>query len=44
MYSEKALDSTKVEKALALTRKNCGMIQSVQDSIHITETYELKQA
>ncbi|UFJ41154.1 OsmC family protein [Brevibacillus humidisoli] len=35
------MDAEKVEKALAVTRKNCPMVQSVKDSIQITETYEL---
>lgn len=34
-------DSTKMEKVLALTRKNCSMAQSVINSIEIVETYEL---
>lgn len=32
----------KIKKSLELTRKNCSMIQSVQDSIKITEDFELK--
>jgi uncharacterized OsmC-like protein len=35
------LKETKIEKALHLTRKNCSMVQSVQDSIDIKETFEL---
>jgi putative redox protein len=35
------LDVTKIEKAMKLTRKNCSMVQSVQDSIKIEETFEL---
>ncbi|WP_017729017.1 OsmC family protein [Halalkalibacterium ligniniphilum] len=31
----------KVKKALEVTRKNCPIVQSVKDSIHITETFEL---
>lgn len=31
-----------VDKAIKLARKNCSMIQSVQDSIQITESFELK--
>lgn len=30
-----------VEKVLELTRKNCSMVRSVEDSIKITETFEL---
>ncbi|TMU85021.1 OsmC family protein [Bacillus sp. BHET2] len=37
------LDEAKVEKAMKLTRKNCSMVQSVQDSIKIEETFELVQ-
>lgn len=33
----------KIEKAAAVARKNCGMIQSVQDSIQITESFEIIQ-
>ncbi|PFG03607.1 OsmC family protein [Bacillus sp. es.034] len=35
------LDEAKIEKAMKLTRKNCSMVQSVQDSIKIEETFEL---
>ncbi|NQD66652.1 OsmC family protein [Bacillus haikouensis] len=35
------LDEKKIEKAMKLTRKNCSMVQSVQDSINIEETFEL---
>lgn len=31
----------KVKKALEVTRKNCAMIQSVQDSIQIRESFEV---
>ncbi|GGK14460.1 osmotically inducible protein C [Caldalkalibacillus thermarum] len=37
----KNLSEQKIEKALALTRKHCSMVQSVKDSIEISETYEL---
>jgi putative redox protein len=37
------LDKNKIEKAMKLTRKNCSMVQSVQDSIKIEETFELVQ-
>ncbi|RKQ33556.1 OsmC family protein [Oceanobacillus halophilus] len=36
------ISEDKVEKAMNLTRKNCSMIQSVQDSIHVVETFEIK--
>lgn len=35
------LQKEKVEKALAVTRRNCSMVQSVKDSIRITESFEL---
>jgi putative redox protein len=31
----------KVEKALEVARKNCPIVQSVKDSIEITETFEI---
>lgn len=34
------LNEKKIERALALTRSNCSMIQSVKDSIEIVETIE----
>ncbi|MGG1631867.1 OsmC family protein [Rossellomorea sp. NRS-1567] len=37
------IDKNKIEKAMKLTRKNCSMVQSVQDSIKIEETFELVQ-
>ncbi|WP_449354283.1 OsmC family protein [Virgibacillus natechei] len=37
------IQEKKVEKALELTRKNCAMVQSVQDSIKIEESYEIKK-
>ncbi|MFC4618602.1 OsmC family protein [Camelliibacillus cellulosilyticus] len=37
------LPESKIKKAIELTRKNCGMIQSVKDSIRIHESYELRQ-
>lgn len=37
----KQLKEEKIEKALALTRKNCAMVQSVKDSIKVTETFEI---
>ncbi|MDR7074617.1 OsmC family protein [Fictibacillus barbaricus] len=38
----KELTNEKVEKALVVTRKNCSMVQSVKDSIEITESFEIK--
>ena len=35
------LSKEKVEKALVVTRKNCSMVQSVKDSIEITESFEI---
>ncbi|KIL47151.1 OsmC family protein [Jeotgalibacillus campisalis] len=35
------IDEKKVHKALELTRKNCSMVQSVLDSIEVTETFEI---
>lgn|SRR5690625_2747898 len=35
------LRQERVERALALARKNCSMIQSVENSIHITESFEI---
>lgn len=32
-----------MEKNMRLTRKNCSMVQSVKDSVEITETFELRQ-
>ena len=37
----KDITPEKMEKALAITRKNCAMIQSIQDSINVTETFEI---
>ncbi|WP_216830258.1 OsmC family protein [Alkalihalobacterium elongatum] len=35
------LNEEKIEKSLVVTRKNCSMVQSVKDSIEITETFEI---
>jgi putative redox protein len=35
------LPQAKVEKALAVARKNCSMVQSVKGSIKITESFEV---
>ncbi|WP_427126445.1 OsmC family protein [Priestia megaterium] len=32
----------KIEKSVELARKNCSMLQSVVDSIEVTETFEIK--
>ncbi|WNF23736.1 OsmC family protein [Mesobacillus jeotgali] len=39
----KNLDEKKIEKAMALTRKNCSMVQSVVGSIEVEETFEIVQ-
>jgi putative redox protein len=31
----------KIEKAMTLTRKHCSMVQSVKDSIEVTESFEI---
>jgi putative redox protein len=31
----------KIEKALTLTRKHCSMVQSVKDSIDVTESFDI---
>ncbi|RSL31642.1 OsmC family peroxiredoxin [Salibacterium salarium] len=36
------ITETKMEKNMELTRKHCAMVQSVKDSIEVTETFELK--
>jgi putative redox protein len=36
------LPHEKVEKALVVTRKNCSMVQSVKDSINITESFDIQ--
>lgn len=35
------LSEEKIERAISIARKNCAMIQSVQDSILVTETFEI---
>ncbi|MED4532043.1 OsmC family protein [Metabacillus fastidiosus] len=37
----KDLNTEKVEKAMALSRKNCSMTQSVIGNIEVAETYEI---
>lgn len=37
----KELRKEKIEKALVLSRKNCAMIQSVQGSIQVSESFEI---
>jgi len=37
------LQQEKIEKAAKIARKNCGMVQSVEDSIQVTESYEIKK-
>ncbi len=36
-----ALSNEVIEKCLHVTRKNCSMVQSVEDSIKITESFEV---
>lgn len=35
------LEEAKVEKAMNLTKKNCSMVRSVDQSIEVVETFEL---
>lgn len=35
------LPEEKVKRALALARKNCSMIQTVQACVHVTESFEI---
>lgn len=35
------LATAKVKKALALAQKNCGMMRTVENNVHITETFEI---
>ena len=35
------LDATKMERAMALTKKNCSMVRSVDQSMEVIETFEL---
>ncbi|HET7657556.1 MAG TPA: OsmC family protein, partial [Bacillales bacterium] len=35
------LEDQKIKKSLEIAKKNCSMVQSVIDSIEVTETYEL---
>ncbi|MDN3451575.1 OsmC family protein [Planococcus sp. APC 3906] len=35
------IDDSKMNRVLELTRKNCSMVRSVEDSIEVVETYEL---
>ncbi len=39
----KNLAETKIEQAIELARKNCPMVQSVKDSIEVTETFEIAE-
>ncbi|KZM56665.1 MULTISPECIES: OsmC family protein [Aeribacillus] len=40
--SSEDLDREQIQKCLELAHKNCPMVQSVEGSINITETFELK--
>lgn len=42
VISGKEIAEKKLERAMALTHKNCSMVQSVRDSINIVETYEIQ--
>ena len=35
------LDATKMDRAMALTKKNCSMVRSVDQSMEVMETFEL---
>ncbi|ENH97999.1 hypothetical protein J416_02564 [Gracilibacillus halophilus YIM-C55.5] len=35
------LDREKLEKSMAIAKKNCSMIRSIEDSVKITETLEI---
>ncbi|MFA8439912.1 OsmC family protein [Pueribacillus sp. YX66] len=37
------LPKEKVEKALAVARKNCGMIRTIENSVHVKETFEITE-
>jgi len=37
----KGLKKEKLERVMALTRKNCAMVQSVEGSIEVEETFEI---
>ncbi len=39
----KDLAETKIEQSIELARKNCPMVQSVKDSIEVTETFEVSE-
>lgn len=41
MITGVGLTDEAVEKCLKVTKKNCSMVQSVQDSIEITESFEI---
>ncbi|MGN7298289.1 OsmC family protein [Ferdinandcohnia sp. SAFN-114] len=38
----KNISEKQIQKSLEVTRKNCSMIQSVKDSIQVTETFEIR--
>ena len=35
------IDESKMERVMELTKKNCSMVRSVENSIEVVETYEL---
>ena len=41
VISGENLSQKKIEKAGAIARKNCGMIRSVEESIEVTESFEI---
>jgi putative redox protein len=43
VISAKTWDERKIHKALEVTRKNCPIVQSVKDSIEVTETAEWRK-
>ena len=36
-----SLDATKMDRAMALTKKNCSMVRSVDQSMEVIETFEI---
>jgi putative redox protein len=42
VISGQDLSADKIKKALVAARKNCAMVQSVKECIHITESFEIR--
>ncbi|SDH42611.1 Uncharacterized OsmC-related protein [Alteribacillus persepolensis] len=42
LIDAQGISDEQMKKNMELTRKNCSMVQSVKDSIKVTETYEWK--